>query len=96
MEVPFLVEYGMVTVLCKTGIKVDVVNVLVGSRVPKENAAVVVVIQLGTSFPSTFDTDAGTEHFQVFKIREFTKKSFERGFKGDAMNSTIVEICGVD
>ena len=57
MKVPCFIECTMMALLNNARIQIQVDNVLIGSRVPKEDTGKIVAVQFGTPIPRMFDTD---------------------------------------
>ncbi len=92
MEVPCLVEGGMVAGFCVVAGEVKVANVLVSRGVPKEQSGKVVFVEFGASISCLLHADMRTKEFEVFEVLVDTPPTFERGDTGTGVDTTIVEV----
>ncbi len=74
LEVPCLIELGMVTCFNNPEREVDVLYVLVHSRITKEHAGEIVAVDLGAC---PFDTYLGSKKFETGQVGLHTIVTFE-------------------
>ncbi len=96
MEVPCLIEGGMVAGFCVAALEVKVANVLVGRGVPEEQAGEVVFVLFGVLIPCLLHTDARTKELEVLKVRFDTPPTFKGGDTCSGMYATVVNVDRVE
>jgi hypothetical protein len=79
LEVPCLVEGGMVAGFCVATVKVKVAIVLVCRYVTKEQSGEVVFVQFGASIPCLLDAYMRTKEFEVLEVWFDAPSSFKGG-----------------
>ncbi len=92
LEVPCLVEGGMVADFCVAAGEVKVVNVLVSRGVPKEQSGKVVFVEFGVLISCLLHTDMRTKEFEVLEVWFDAPPTFKRGDTGTGVDTTIVEV----
>ncbi len=92
LEVPCLVEGGMVAGFCVAAGEVKVANVLVSRGVPKEQSGKVVFVKFGAAISCLLHADTRTEECEVLEVWFDAPPTFERGDTGTGVDTTIVEV----
>jgi hypothetical protein len=86
----------MVTRLDDTGGSVEIENVLIGGRIAKEDARIVVSIKFGPSWTSSFNTHVGPECFEVCDVGFAAMPTFKWSLVSHGVDESVVEIDDVE
>ncbi len=92
LEVPCLVEGGMVAGFCVATVEVKVANVLVCRGVPEEQSGEVVFVQFGALIPCLLDAYMRTKEFEVLEVWFDAPPSFEVGDTRTGVDTSVVEV----
>jgi predicted permease len=95
LEIPGFVECCVVGGLDHAGVEIDVLDVLVCSRVSEEDAAEVIVVQFSPSFPGAFNTYSRAKHFEARQVRFVAVISFEGSAPSFGVDESVVEVHAV-
>ncbi len=82
----------MVAGFCVAPVQVEVVNVLVGRGIPKEEAGEVVFVKLGTLMTHPLHTYTCAKELEVLQVRFDAPPAFERGDISSRVYPTVVKV----
>ncbi len=92
LEVPCLIEGGMVAPFRVAAVEVKVANVLVCRGVPKEQSGKVMFAEFGALISCLLHADTRTEEFEVLEVWFNTPPTFKRGDSGTGVDTAVVQV----
>ena len=92
LEVPCLIEGGMLAHFCVAAVEVKVANVLVCRGIAEEQSGKVVVVEFGALISCLLHADTRTKEFEVLEVWFDAPPTFERGDSGMGVDMMVVEV----
>ena len=95
MQIPGLIKDRVMTRFHNVGSCVQVNDVLVSGRIPKEDSREVVMVEFASMGAGALHANARAECFEICDIRFATIPTFEGGYAGHRVDEAVVEVHSV-
>ena len=92
LEIPRLIEDGVVACFDDTAIEINISDILVSSGIAEEDTAEGMAIQLGASATGTSHTYSGSEHLEETEVGFLAEPSFVRSPVCDGVNPAVKDV----